>query len=518
MTQTLTRTLGKIEQAGAASSLLSVRRGLEKESLRVNQAGIISQRPHPSHLGSTLTHPYITTDYSEALIELITPPHLDAETLLQDMTDIHQFTYRNLGDELLWVNSMPCILHGEDSISIANYGTSNVGRMKTIYRIGLAHRYGKLMQTIAGIHFNFSIGDDFWHSWRTICGSTVPLRDFKSEGYFGLVRNVYRYGWLIPYLFGASPAVCQTFLDGRDHHLKLLGESSYYLPYATSLRLSDLGYQSDAQAAIRVNLDSTDAYIESLTRATTESYSPYEAIGLQVDGDYKQLNTSLLQIDNEYYAPIRPKRTIQTGEKPTYALRKRGVEYVELRSIDLNPFLPIGIDRSQILFLDIFLLYCLLLDSPPMSEAEQQNCHTTLKQVVERGRDPDLFLTIGNQKLTKLSSSLMSHFKILAEFLDQHGGKDYSSTVRKQQDKFNDSSLTPSAQVLEAMQKYDDNFFNFALAQAVRTGEYFENLDLPAEQLLQMSQDAMDSIDRQRAMEQTDRIGFAEFLERYFNQ
>jgi glutamate--cysteine ligase len=297
-----------------------------------------------------------------------------------------------------------------------------------------------------------------------------------------------------------------------------LGESSYYLPYATSLRLSDLGYQSDAQAAIRVNLDSTDAYIESLTRATTESYSPYEAIGLQVDGDYKQLNTSLLQIENEYYAPIRPKRTIQTGEKPTYALRKRGVEYVELRSIDLNPFLPIGIDRSQILFLDIFLLYCLLSDSPPMSEAEQKNCHTTLKQVVERGRDPDLFLTIGNQKLTKLSSSIMSHFKILAEFLDQHGGKDYSSTVRKQQDKFNDSSLTPSAQVLEAMQKYDDNFFNFALAQAVRTGEYFENLDLPAEQLLQMSQDAMDSIDRQRAMEQTDRIGFAEFLERYFNQ
>ena len=518
MTQTLTRTLGKIEQAGAASSLLSIRRGLEKESLRVNQEGIISQRPHPSRLGSTLTHPYITTDYSEALIELITPPHLDTETLLQDMTNIHQFTYRNLGDELLWVNSMPCILHGEDSISIANYGTSNVGRMKTIYRIGLAHRYGKLMQTIAGIHFNFSIGDDFWRSWRTICGSTVPLQDFKSEGYFGLVRNVYRYGWLISYLFGASPAVCRTFLDDRDHHLELLGESSYYLPYATSLRLSDLGYQSDAQAAIKVNLDSTETYIESLTRATTESYPPYEEIGLRVDGEYRQLNTNLLQIENEYYASIRPKRTIQTGEKPTYALEKRGVEYVELRSIDLNPFLPIGIDHSQILFLDLFLLYCLLSDSPPMSDAEQQDCHTTLKQVVERGRDPDLFLTIGNQKLTKLGSSMMSHFKILAEFLDQHGGKGYSNTVRRQQDKFNDSSLTPSAQVLEAMRKHDDNFFNFALAQAVRTGEYFDNLNLPAEQLHQMSQDAMDSIDRQRAMEQADRIGFTEFLDQYFNQ
>ena len=297
-----------------------------------------------------------------------------------------------------------------------------------------------------------------------------------------------------------------------------MGESSYYLPHATSLRLSDLGYQSDAQAAIRVNLDSKEAYIESLTRATTESYPPYEKIGLQVNGEYRQLNTNLLQIENEYYAPIRPKRTIQTGEKPTYALGKRGVEYVELRSIDLNPFLPIGIDHQQILFLDLFLLYCLLADSPPMSDAEQQDCHTTLQQVVEQGRDPDLFLTIGNQKLTTLGNSMMSDFKLLAEFLDQHGGKDYGDTVRIQQNKFNDPSLTPSAQVLEAMREYNNNFFNFALAQAIWAGEFFEGTDLPPEQLRQMSQDAMDSIDRQRAMEQADNIGFNEFLEQYFNQ
>ena len=153
-----------------------------------------------------------------------------------------------------------------------------------------------------------------------------------------------------------------------------------------------------------------------------------------------------------------------------------------------------------------------------MSDAEQQDCHTTLQQVVEQGRDPDLFLTIGNHKLTRLGSDMMSHFKILAEFLDQHGGKGYSNTVRRQQDKFNDPSLTPSAQILEAMQNYNDNFFSFALAQAARTGKYFEGVDLSVEQLRQMSQDAMDSIDRQRAMEQADRIVFTEFLEQYFNQ
>ena len=127
-----------------------------------------------------------------------------------------------------------------------------------------------------------------------------------------------------------------------------------------------------------------------------------------------------------------------------------------------------------------------------------------------------LLIEILIQKLSKSYAICLFHCPLTVDRV--HGVKGYGSAVRRQQEKFNDSSLTPSAQVLEATRKYDDNFFNFALAQAVKTGEYFENLELPAEQLRQMSQDAMDSIDRQRAMEQADRIGFTEFLEQYFNQ
>ncbi|MED5408796.1 MAG: glutamate--cysteine ligase, partial [Pseudomonadota bacterium] len=199
MAENLTRTLENIERAGATSELLDISRGLEKESLRIDRFGTISQEPHPTALGSTLTHPYITTDYAEALLEFITPVKSGVSEMLDFMKDIHHYVYHNLEQESLWVNSMPCILHGDDSIQIARYGSSHVGTMKSVYRSGLAWRYGKLMQTIAGIHFNFSLGDGFWRAWREICGSTLPLRDYKSEGYLGLVRNVYRHGWLIPY-------------------------------------------------------------------------------------------------------------------------------------------------------------------------------------------------------------------------------------------------------------------------------------------------------------------------------
>ena len=140
--------------------------GLEREALRVAPDGYISQVPHPAALGSALTHPLITTDYSEALLEFITPPLPDAEATLQGLDEIHRFVYPRIGDELLWSASMPCILAGEASIPIADYGRSNRGQMKHVYRRGLAWRYGRIMQVIAGIHFNFSLPDDFGRRFR----------------------------------------------------------------------------------------------------------------------------------------------------------------------------------------------------------------------------------------------------------------------------------------------------------------------------------------------------------------
>ena len=330
--------------------LKGVRRGIEKESLRALPDGKLALTPHPAALGSALTHPHITTDFSESQLELITGAHAGVEAALEELVQVHQFTYRvldRLGDERLWVSSMPCGLPTDETIPIGRYGSSNVGRAKSVYRMGLSHRYGRRMQTISGIHYNWS------------------LPEVSSEQYFALIRNFRRHAFLLLYLFGASPALCSTFVDGRPHELQPLGEGSMHMPYGTSLRMGRLGYQSEAQASLAVSYNSLDGYGASLQDALTRPWPAYEAIGIRnLGGDYNQLATSLLQIENEFYGTIRPKRVIYPGERPLHALRERGVEYVEVRLMDLDPFEPVGINAQTMRFLDVFLLHCLLERQP----------------------------------------------------------------------------------------------------------------------------------------------------------
>ena len=328
-----------------------IRRGIEKESLRTRPSGALALTPHPKQLGSALTHPHITTDYSESQLELITGVHAGAGACLEELTQVHQFVYhvlRELGDEMLWVSSMPCGLPTDETIPIGRYGSSNVGRAKSVYRVGLGHRYGRRMQTISGIHYNWS------------------MPGVTTEQYFGLIRNFRRHSFLLLALFGASPALCSSFVAGREHELQHLSKHTLYQPHATSLRMGRLGYQSDAQAALAVSYNSLESYAASLHDALTRPYPAYEAVGIRnPGGDYNQLATSLLQIENEFYGTIRPKRVIHPGERPLHALRERGVEYVEVRCMDLDPFEPVGIGEQTLRFLDVFLLHCLTSDSPP---------------------------------------------------------------------------------------------------------------------------------------------------------
>src|SRR5215831_14321032 len=355
--------------------LANLRRGVEKESLRVRPDGSLATTPHPPALGSALKHPRITTDFSESQPELITSVHANPESCEQELTEIHQIVYRAMGDELLWASSMPCRLPDEDQIPIGRYGTSNIGRMKTIYRTGLSHRYGRHMQTISGIHYNFS------------------LPDARSDDeYFALIRNFRRHLWLLLYLFGASPAVCSTFVAGRRHELQRLSDDTLYLPYATSLRMGRLGYQSDAQSALAVSYNDLPSYAASLEEALTKPYAPYEEIGVHKNGDYRQLATTLLQMENEFYGTIRPKRVIRPAERPLHALRDRGVEYVEVRLMDLDPFAPVGIVAETMRFLDTFLLHCLLCDSPPDDAPERAAVIENKLRTAARGREPGLRL------------------------------------------------------------------------------------------------------------------------------
>ena len=144
--------VGKRLGAFAPEMLRSIRRGIEKESLRVRPDAMLADTPHPAGLGSPLTHPHITTDFSESQLELITGVHTGSEACLEELTAIHQVVYRHIGDEMLWCASMPCKLPADDRIPIGRYGSSNIGRAKTVYRVGLSHRYGRRMQMISGVH------------------------------------------------------------------------------------------------------------------------------------------------------------------------------------------------------------------------------------------------------------------------------------------------------------------------------------------------------------------------------
>ncbi|MBT8120001.1 MAG: glutamate--cysteine ligase [Gammaproteobacteria bacterium] len=507
-----------IEEALAKSKI-----GLEKESLRVMPEGGIAQTPHPAAWGSPLTHPLITTDFSEALTELVTPPCDSISEVIQSLDDIQNFIYRNLDNEILWATSMPCVVAGETSIPLAQYGSSNAAQMKTVYRRGLGLRYGRAMQVIAGVHFNYSFSEEFWQLYQKLLNNDEPMQDFISEQYMGLVRNLLRYGWLVPYLFGASPAVCKSFLNGKRTILHEFNENTYYEPYATSLRLGDIGYQNNKEdlAGIKACYDSLDAYAESLQYAINTPYSGYEEIGVKVNGEYLQLNANILQIENEYYSTVRPKQILQGNEKPSAALKKRGVAYVELRSVDVNAFDPHGINSEQLHFFEVLMLFCLLQESPTLSDSEIDAIDENLVLVAHNGRETGLDLRRGDEKISlqDWASELCNKMKPVASLLDRaHYCENYFSSVKSQIASVFDPDLTPSARMLAEMRENNEGFFHHAQRMSKHHYLYYKSHALPESKVKLFEDAAKESIDKQRQIEAEDSISFDDFLQKYFDE
>ncbi|MFT0867745.1 glutamate--cysteine ligase [Pseudomonas sp. CAM1A] len=492
--------------------------GIERECLRVTDQGRLAQTPHPEALGSALTNEQITTDYSESLLEFITPALADPAKVLESLDQIHRFVYTKLGDEYLWSPSMPCALPAEEDIPIAEYGSSNIGKLKHVYRKGLALRYGRTMQCIAGIHYNFSLPEALWPLLRNAEGGEQDDRDYQSSAYIALIRNFRRYSWLLMYLFGASPALDKGFLRGRPHQLEELDAETLYLPYATSLRMSDLGYQSNAQAGLTPCYNNLASYTDSLRKAVGTPYPPYVEVGTHVDGEWVQLNTNILQIENEYYSNIRPKRVTYTGERPIQALTSRGVQYVEVRCLDINPFLPVGIDLTEARFLDAFLLFCALEESPPLDNGECGQCTDNFLTVVKEGRRPGLELRRDGQPvaLKQWASELIERIGHLAGLLDRaQGGNDHAKALEAQQAKVDDPELTPSAQVLARMTEHDETFVQFSLRQSRLHAESFREQPLSSAQQQAFETLARESIAKQSELEQEEVGDFDLFVGAY---
>jgi glutamate--cysteine ligase len=516
------RHLSALVNSGGAQALQGGRKGVEKESLRVTPQGQIAQTMHPRVLGSALTSEHITTDFSEALIELVTPTFTASWELLQYLCDLHQFVYRHLSDELLWATSMPCALQGDESVPIAQFGRSNVGRMKTVYRNGLGVRYGRVMQAISGVHFNYSFPLQFWEVWAQVRESRTLGQNFISSSYFHLLRNYRRYGWIVLYLFGVSPAVCKSFLRGRDVSLPELTKGTAYEPFATSLRMSDLGYRNRNQAGLKVSVNSLDEYVADLTRAISTPHPPYAELGVEVDGEYRQLNANVLQIENEYYSFIRPKRVARSGERPTKALQRAGVEYVEVRALDVSAFDPVGVNQNKLRFLETFLAYCLMKDSPLISAEQEANLDANHVVVARRGREPGLTLDRDGRAvpMQEWAREILTDMQGLAEILDQgDAGKPYAAALATQQGKLTDVALTPSARMLAELKTTGESFFELALRMSQLHKEYFLALYAPNEaRLKEFAAEADQSWVDHNAIEAANSEPFPVYLQRYFNQ
>jgi glutamate--cysteine ligase len=497
-------------------------RGIERETLRVDRRGQLARTPHPQALGSALTHPQITTDYAEALLEFITPAENDIGITLNKLDAIHRFAYSRLGDEMLWSESMPCALPSEEDIQIGWYGTSNIGMLKHVYRRGLALRYGKAMQCIAGIHYNYSLSAKIWQLLMQHEGVPTErrcaLRDAQSEGYIALIRNFRRYSWLLMYLFGASPTLSANFLRGQEHQLETLSSDTLYLPWATSLRMSDLGYQNDAQSGLTPHENSLESYITTLMDAVQRPYPAYQALGTHQDGEWVQLSTNVLQIENEYYSTIRPKRVIRTGERPVQALCKRGVQYIEVRCLDVDPFEPIGISVETGRFLDAFLLFCALDESPLVSATESRVHAHNFSRTVKEGRRPGLTLIRNGEEiaLQAWATELIEKIGPLAALLDtQHNDSGvHAASLAAQQAKIDDPALTPSARVLEQVRELGSGPA-FGLRQTnLHAASFRASPLMPAEDQM-YAELAAASLAEQAKIEQTQLGSFDDFVAAY---
>src|SRR5450830_1155398 len=520
----LTRRLALLTE-DANRALLGGLRGIERETLRVDSADHLASTPHPAALGSALTHPEITTDYAEALLEFITPAESDIGITLDKLDTVHRYAYGRLGNELLWSQSMPSQLPAEADIEIANYGSSNMGMLKHVYRRGLALRYGKAMQCIAGIHYNYSLDERLWQLLAInpdTCGcethATATTRDVQSESYLATIRNFRRYSWLLMYLFGASPALSTGFLRERPHKLETLSDDTLFLPYATSLRMSDLGYQNDAQSGLRPHENSLDDYVNALTHAVNDPYRPYAALGTKKDGEWIQLSTNVLQIENEYYSTIRPKRVIRTGERPVQALCLRGVQYIEVRCMDVDPFEPVGISLETGRFLDAFLLFCALDDSPLVNVTESAVNASNFARTVKEGRRPGLTLTRDGSEvsLKEWAHELLERIAPVAALLDtdhNHSGV-HAATLAIQQAKIDNPALTPSAKVLEEVRALGSSSA-FGLRQSQLHAASFRNDPLMPAEIALFDELVKASLAEQAAIEAAPGPAFDDFVAAY---
>lgn len=491
--------------------------GLEKESLRVFDSNI-SKEIHPESFGSKLCNRYITTDFSEAQLEIITPPHNDKIEGLRLLEDIHHFITYNIGDQIIWPFSMPTVMNTENDVPIANFGKSNLGLFKKTYRLGLSHRYGRLMQAISGVHYNYSLPEELWQD-SLITTNSDNLVEIRSSSYFNMLRNIFRFNWLILYLFGASPILTSNFITKENKLLRKVDNNTYYLPYATSLRMSHYGYCNSERNNLQVSMDSLEQYVSDLFKASSTHSNKFESIDKINAKTRQQINANLIQTDDEYYAVARAKSKIISDQRTVSKLRQGGVDFIELRSLDLNPYSRVGIDNETVFFLETLLIYCFIKKSPYFTNDEIRAINHNDSIVAQKGREPNLRLLKDGKKinLKEWGKSILENLLSIANLLDS-AEMEYTNSINQMIARINDSNLTISGRILEELLSNKMSFIDFGTSLGESNKAYYLNLKKSENTSWGMlAKESIDSENQQKILDMDDRKSLDEFIENYMS-
>lgn len=405
--------------------------GLEKESARIWQNGELATTSHPHIFGNRRFHPYIQTDFAESQLELITPPNKTVHDTMRWLSAIHQIVLRTLPeDEYIFPFSMPPFLPDENQIQVAKLDNP----ADVAYREHLVDIYGKKKQMVSGIHYNFQISPEFIKQLHKISDKKESLVDFQNTLYLKMTRNFLRYQWILVYLLAATPTVDASYFR----------EGSPLMPgqYVRSLRTSRYGYVNAPEVV--VSFDSLQDYVDTLEH--------WVSIGK-------------LQAEKEFYSNARLR-----GANKARDLLTTGIQYIEFRLFDLNPFEAYGMSEDDANFIHYFILLMLWLDE----EGSQENVQLGKARLAEVALEDPLketkFKAEGLEMMDKLLTMLESlHAPVFV--------KNYAKSKREQ---FNDPSQTLCAKVVKAIEKvgsYEKLGTELAIKYKAQAMEHFYCLE-----------------------------------------
>lgn len=418
--------------------------GLEKENLRVDREGHLALTPHPAVFGDKKKNPYITVDFSESQLEMITPSFKKVEDAYYFMENLHDIVTENLENEYLWPQSIPPIIPEEENIPVAQFDEDKASEE---YRKNLAAKYGKYLQLLSGIHYNFSFDNDFIKEFYEKSESKESFKDFKNNLYMKVARNYMKHSWLLVYLLGASAVVHKSYCTNCIGKMQVFDKDLYYFENGISFRNGICGYRNKKE--LYVSHNSLEEYINDLKKYIAEG---------------------TIQGAREYYSSLRLKA--KNPKDLLGSLEEDGIEYLEVRSIDLNPFARIGIELEDMQFIHLFMLHMLIKGECSFTKDDYLATKENEKMLATHGLNEEFMVTGvcgGKFKVvdlvTAIFAEMVENFKALGIYNEKT-----EKIMEYQFAKIADTRNLYLNRLLEAVKK--DGYIEFHLKAAEKSLEY----------------------------------------------